>query len=161
MTGEGMMKTRFLMAIVVSLAALSPVSANANPPTDVVIHLHACSFDPTQVGIWDASGAINDSGNYERNSGFSSPPDRPFESTGPIHEIFVLTGVNGTFSVTAEERVTTSAVEGVWHIDPTGSRDYAETSGHGEFAFSVAQYPSCWGPLTFTVTLTGVASKIG
>src|SRR5882672_12638728 len=112
--GEGMMKARYLMVAVVSLAALSPISASADRPTDVVIHLHACAFDPTQVGIWDASGAINDSGTYERTDGFSSPPDRAFGSTGPLHETFVLTGVNGTFSVGAEERVTANEVTGVW-----------------------------------------------
>ena len=156
------MKARHLMVTVVSLAALSPVSADASPPTDVVIHLHACAFAPTQVGIWEASGAINDSGTYERTDGFSSPPDRPFGSTGPLHETFVLTGINGTFSVGANERVTATDVAGVWHIDPTGTGDYADTSGHGDFAFSVGPGPSCFGQnLTFTVTLTGVASKIG
>jgi hypothetical protein len=48
----------------------------------------------------------------------------------------------------------------VWQID-SGTGAYASTSGHGEVAFSFSPTPSCFSNFsTFTLTLTGVASKV-
>ena len=154
--------TRFL-AVAGAIALFSVLgvsSVSGAPPTDVVIHLHPCVFAPTEVGIWDASGAINDSGSYVRTDLETSPPDRPIGTPGPVHETFALKGAVGGFKVDTNTDVRDGAQPGVWSIHG-GTEVYADTSGHGDFAFSFAPVPSCFGGVTFTVTLTGVAGKVG
>jgi len=141
-------------------AGFAGSTASAAPPADVVIHLQPCAFAPAEVGSWNATGAINDSGSYQRTDAETSPPDRPFFSTGPVHETFVLTSVQGAFTVATNSRVTDSGQPGAWSISD-GAGTYADTSGHGDFAVAFSPLPSCLGGFTVIVTLTGVAGKVG
>ena len=146
-----------------SVGVFSQLTTSADAPTAVVISAHPCSFAPVEVGVWEASGAINDSGTFVRTEAASSPPDRPPFTTGPFRETFVFTGSQGIFTISAEERLTETAVIGVWQIRPEGTGGYADASGHGNVAFSVSPTPNtCPPPFNhFTFSLVGVASKVG
>ncbi len=137
-------------------------SASAAAPTAVTIQAHPCSFFGQEVGLWEASGAINDFGTYLRTEAATSPPERPPFTNGPFGETFVFTGSRGTFTVSAQERLTNNGVTGVWQIRPAGTGAYAATSGHGDVAFFGATPNACPPPFNqFTLSLTGVASKVG
>jgi hypothetical protein len=146
-----------------SLLVLSQLTAAADAPSAVTISAHPCSFaPPPEVGVWEATGAINDSGTYVRTEAATSPPDRPPFTNGPFRETFLFTGTQGTFTISAEERQTDNGQIGVWQIRPDGSGAYANASGHGTVAFSLSPTPNtCPPPFTnFTLSLVGVASKI-
>ena len=163
--GMGEMRARATVAaaaIAVILAVFGQASASADAPTGVAIQAHPCNFAGQEVGLWEASGAINDAGTYVRTEGATSPPDRPPFSNGPFRETFVFTGALGTFTVSAEERLTDNGVTGVWQIRPAGTGAYASASGHGDVAFSGGTPNACPPPFNqFTLSLTGVASKVG
>lgn len=163
------MRTRSLaMAVAVgaSLAGFSPLIVRAEAPAPVVINLHPCTFAPLEIGPWEASGAIQDSGSYVRTDADISPPlarGAFGSSTGPLREEFMFTGSRGTFTVHAEELITDAGQQGVWQIE-SGTEAYEKTSGHGDgVAFFVTPTPnSCsFGFRNFTFALTGVASKVG
>jgi hypothetical protein len=144
------------MALAVGLIA---PAVSAAPPEPVEITAHPCSFAP-ETGEWTASGAITDSGTFDRTDLAVSPPNAGLFEARTYREEFVFTGFQGTFTVRAEER--TSAPEGqtgVWQI-AAGTGAYAEVSGHGESFFAATPGPSCWGPITFTFTLAGVMGKV-
>jgi len=147
-------------AMGIASVGLSLSSAGAEAPAAVVIQAHACAFAPEQVGVWDASGGIEDSGSYVRTFAISAPPDRPPFTLGPFREEFVFTSSQGTFTVMAEERSTEGSLEGVWQIHH-GTDAYASASGHGTVDFFFTPVPSCFGNVTFTFQLTGVISKAG
>ncbi len=161
------MRARSMAAAVVMAASVAvlwswPVTADA--PSAVMISAHPCSFaPPPEVGVWEASGAINDSGTFVRTQGATSPPDRSPFAPGPFRETFVFTGSQGTFTISAEERLTDTGQLGVWQIRPGGTGDYADTSGHGDVAFFISPTPNtCPPPFNqFTFSLVGVASKVG
>lgn len=117
------------VAMAASVGVFSQLTTSADAPTAVVISAHPCSFAPVEVGVWEASGAINDSGTFVRTEAASSPPDRPPFTTGPFRETFVFTGSQGIFTISAEERLTETAVIGVWQIRPEGTGGYADASG--------------------------------
>src|SRR2546421_4289068 len=143
-------------ALAGSVVGLSASIAGAEAPTPVVINAHPCTFGPpAEVGIWEASGAINDSGTFVRTDVAVSPPDRPMFSPGPFREEFAFTGLLGTFTVNAEELARDSGGKGVWQIK-SGTGAYEATSGHGDTAFTFV--PTLCG---FTFALTGIASKVG
>jgi hypothetical protein len=149
-------------AIAGVLAVFGQSSARADAPTAVSIRAHPCSFAGQEVGVWEASGAINDAGTFVRTEAATSPPERPPFSNGPYRETFVFAGALGSFTVSAEERLTDNGVTGVWQIRPAGTGAYADTSGHGDVAFSGGTPNSCPPPFNqFTLSLTGVASKVG
>jgi hypothetical protein len=148
-------------ATAASFAAAPPLTASAEAPTPVTIEAFPCQFAPVETGLWAASGAISDSGTYERTAAASSPPDRPPFTNGPFRETFVFTGALGTFTVSTEERLTDAGVVGVWQIRPDGSGAYARSSGHGDVGFAVGTPNGCPPPFQFTFSLTGVASKVG
>ena len=148
-----MMKTRIvaaLMAVVALLAGVGASTALAAPPSAVEIDIIPTTGPPCffQCGTWTATGAITDSGTYERVHGATSPPDRPFGTTGPYREEFLLTSGLGTFTVDAEERAGPVGSEGVWQIH-AGSGVYESASGHGTSSFI---------PPVLVLVLTGVAS---
>jgi hypothetical protein len=156
------MRARAISAAVVfaaSLVGFSPTAAGAAAPTPVVINAHPCQFTPVEIGPWEASGAINDSGNYVRTEVVGSPPGAGFLGTKTVREEFEFTGSQGTFTVHAEERF---FGPGVWQIE-RGTGAYAATSGHGETAFFVTPTPNpcTFGFKNFTFGLTGIASKVG
>ena len=160
------MRARSIAAAVsmaASLAVFSQWTTTADAPSAVVISAHPCSFAPEEVGVWEASGAINDSGTYVRTEAAASPPDRPPFTTGPFRETFVFTGSQGAFTISAEERLTETGQTGVWQIRPEGTGGYADASGHGDVAFFISPTPNtCPPPFNqFTFSLVGVASKVG
>lgn len=147
-----------------SLAGFAQSTASAAPPTAVSIQIHPTVFGPVQVGTWEASGAINDSGTYVRTVGRTTPsiPDCVFlgtcllEHTGAFKEEFLLTGSLGTLTVKAEEQLKPTGElfppsSGVWQIK-SGTGAYDRTSGHGTSEFITA---------SLTLSLAGVASKVG
>ena len=146
----------------VSAAGVSPLPVSADAPLSVSILAHPCLFFPVEVGLWETSGAITDSGVYERTEAATAPPDRPFGVSGPVRETFLFSSPQGTFMIKAEERDTGAEVTGVWEL-MSGTGAYADTSGHGSFAFYMTETPNTCPPPTnlFTIALTGVASKVG
>ena len=140
------------VAAAASLAGVAQTTASAAPPVDVVIHVFPHQFCCPELGVWDASGGIDDSGLYVRTFIRTSPPDRPFGVAGPFKEEFVLTGSQGTLTIKDESRDTGTEITGVWQIE-SGTGAYADASGHGTLTFSS-------GP-PFVLTLTGVVSKGG
>jgi hypothetical protein len=163
---KAMKNTARVLAVAFALGAFaacfSPLTASAEAPSSVVILAHPCGFFPVEAGPWEASGAITDSGVYERTAAATAPPDRPFGVSGPIHETFLLSSTQGTFAIKAEERDTGTEVRGVWQL-MSGTGAYADASGHGSFAFNMTETPNaCPPPFNhFTVALTGVTSKVG
>jgi hypothetical protein len=162
------MRTRSIVitvAMAASWAGFSTSIVSAEAPAPVVINLHPCTFAPVEVGPWEASGAINDSGSYIRTEAVASPPlasDPIGLGTGPLREEFVFTSSRGTFTVHAEELITETGQQGVWQLE-SGTGAYANTGGHGDgVAFFVSPTPnSClFGFRNFTFALTGVASKV-
>ena len=139
------------VAAAASLAGVAQPTANAAPPAAVEIHAFPV-FVPGEAesGPWEAFGGIDDAGSYVRTEGRTSPPDRPFGVPGPFKEVFVFTGFQGTFTITAEERDTGTEIAGVWQL-ASGTGAYERASGHGTVAFS--------GP-PFDLSLTGVVSKV-
>lgn len=121
------------------------------------IHLFPSQFCCPEIGTWEASGAITDSGTFERTGGktngslpdcFCSP-----EYTGAFTEVFLLTSSQGT-TVTAEEQLKATGEvfppsTGVWQTRGTGA--YARVSGHGTSQFFFTPQ--------FDLALTGVLSK--
>lgn len=159
-------RTLVAVAIAISSVGVSALTATADPPSAVVFQLHPCRFaPPPEVGIWSASGAIEDSGTYVTGEGDASPPGRPFTEPGPFRETFVLasSSANGTLTIKAEERTSGTFPDfvqsGVWQID-SGTGVYADASGHGDVSFAAAPTPSCFGNVTFTLTLVGVTGKV-
>lgn len=162
------MRAGFLVAVAIAIATLgvSPLTATADPPSDVVFQLHPCSFaPPPEVGIWSASGAIEDAGTYVTTDGSVSPPGRSFTNAGPFRETFILTSANGneTLTIGAEERTSGEfpnfVQSGVWQVE-SGTGVYTDASGHGDVSFATAPTPSCFGSITFTLTLAGVIGKV-
>src|SRR5712692_7005408 len=124
------------VAVAASVAGFAYSSASAAPPAAVSIQLHPSQFAPVEIGTWEASGAINDSGTYERTvaHGTGSLPDcfcTP-EHTGAFQETFLLTSSQGTLTIKDEEQVTPTgpASSGVWQVF-SGTGAYDHTSGHG------------------------------
>src|SRR5438477_8406328 len=86
---------------------VGPSAATAAPPSRVAIDLFPSQFCCPELGTWQASGAINDSGSYVKTAapatpslpGFSCQP----EHAGAFREEFLLTRSLGTVTVTAEE----------------------------------------------------------
>lgn len=163
------MRIRLLVALAIAVTSVGvlPLTVIADPPSGVVFQLHPCSFaPPPEVGIWSASGSIDDSGTYVTGEGDASPPDRPFTQPGPFREAFILNGANGngTLTIKAEERTAGTfpnfVQSGVWQVE-SGTGVYANASGHGDVAFSITPTPSCFGGITFTLTLAGVIGKVG
>jgi hypothetical protein len=139
------------VGIAASLAGFSQSTAGAARPQAILIQAYPSQFCCPEMGSWDVSGAITDSGSYVRTEAATAPPDRPPFTLGPLREVFVFSGALGTLTVREEARITASGVTGVWQI-ASGTGAYADASGHGTVAFS--------GP-PFTLSLDGVISKAG
>ena len=144
-------------AVAASVAGFAHSSASAAPPVAVSIQLHPSQFAPVEIGTWEASGAISDSGTYVRTAGHvtGSLPDCfcSLEHTGAFQETFLLTSLQGTLTVKAEEQIPATGEEfpgstGVWQVF-SGTGAYDRSSGHGTSVF---------GP-PLTLYLTGVISK--
>ena len=148
------MKALRLATLVATVSLVGFVStASAEAPAPVLFSLHPTHFGP-EVGPWEASGAITDSGSFVQTFAQTAPPDRPFGVPGPFREVFVLDGSQGTLTIKDESVDTGSSVTGVWQV-VSGTGVYEDASGHGTLSFSVSP-----GPI-FTLSLTGVISKVG
>jgi hypothetical protein len=163
------MRTRSIAvaaAVAAALAGFSAPTVTAQAPTPVVLNVHPCTFAPVEIGPWEASGAIHDSGSYVRTDADISPPlarGAFGTTTGPFREEFAFTSSRGTFTVHAEELITDAGQQGVWQIE-AGTGAYAATSGHGggvAFFFTPTPNSCSFGFRNFTFALTGVASKVG
>lgn len=133
---------------------VGPSAATAAPPSPVAIDLFPSQFCCPEIGTWQASGAINDSGTYVRTGHHEtgSIPDCfcNFEHNGVFTEEFLLTGSQGTLTLKAEQQVLpTRGFEGPWQVE-SGTGAYAGASGHGTDQFFVP---------TLTLSMTGVISK--
>lgn len=143
-----------VLAAVAALTGFSQSTARAAPPVAVSIELMPTAFFPVEIGSWQVSGAIDDSGSFVRTEahGTGSLPDGFVpEHTGAFQEVFVLSGVRGTLTVRDQSLLTTTGVTVVWEI-ASGTGAYEAVSGHGKGEFDGA---------AFTLFLTGVASKAG
>jgi len=172
------MKTRSMaaaFAVAALLAGFGVATASAAPPSDVVIHVTPNTMPPPPFGNgpcqpyfcgkWDlrvTARAFSDSGNYVPLGAASSPPNRPFCTSGPLREHFLLTssGGSGTLTVNTEELITVTCTPnglnivqtGVWQIEP-GTGAYARVSGHGDLS-------AVHDPIVI-LTFAGVISKAG
>lgn len=139
------------VAATVILVAASFVSrASAAPPVAVSIEITPTQFCCPEIGSWQASGAITDSGSFERTELHDNPSVPNLfdpQHTGAFGEVFLLSGAHGTLTVREESRLTTSGVIAVWQIE-SGTGDYDRVSGHGTGTFV---FP--------TLLNTGVISK--
>jgi hypothetical protein len=129
---------RLVLAAAVALSLLAGSTANAAAPVAVQIRLHPKVFAPVQVGTWDASGGIEDSGTYVRTDAHAtgSLPDCfcILEHKGAFQEEFLLTGSQGTITLKDETLVTPMAepspfgdVSVVWQIE-SGTGDYSSAA---------------------------------
>jgi hypothetical protein len=147
----------FALALAASLTGFARSTANGAAPVAVLIQIHPNPLAFFQSGTWQVSGAIADSGTYIKSFGQSAPPDRPPFAPGPFREEFVLSSTRGTLTIREEARLTADLVQvGEWQIE-SGTRDYADASGHGTVAFSAELGP----PPVFTLSLTGEITKVG
>ena len=154
------MRGLVLVVVVAVAAGFAPTTASAAAPVAAQIRLHPSTFFPVQLGTWDASGGINDSGTYVRTDVHStgSLPDCfcVLEHNGAFQEEFLLTGSQGTLTLRDETLVTPMEEPSpfgvsnvVWQI-ASGTGDYAAASGHGTGYF---------GP-PLTLYLDGVVAKV-
>jgi len=146
-----------LLGVAALLAAVlvSATSAGAAAPGDVRIDLFPTQFSPQEIGNWQATGAINDSGSYVLTQGRFTQPGQDF--CNPLHttaffELFTLTSSQGTLTVKDEELQVPNGAPcppstGVWQI-VSGTGAYAGLQGHGTSQF----FPT---PV-FDLALTGV-----
>ena len=153
-----------LMGVVVAIATsvagfgFAPSSASAAPPVAVWIDLFPTQFCCPEIGTWQASGAINDSGTYVKTASPDDPSIPDFcnpTHIGAFREGFLLTGSQGTLAVKAEELLIPTGElcppsTGVWQVaSATGA--YAGISGHGSSQF--------FKEPQFDLRLTGVISR--
>jgi hypothetical protein len=152
-----------LLTIAVAVAATltgAASTASAAAPAAASIDLFPTQFCcPQEIGTWQATGAINDSGIYVRTGGQgtgSLPPICPPAHTGAFTEEFLLTGSKGTLTVKAEELespvgdLCPPPSYGVWQIE-SGTGAYAGISGHGTSQFFMTP--------VLDLSLTGVISQ--
>jgi hypothetical protein len=144
----------------VSLIALLAVAAAAASTGTSASTASAASPAPVSIqatvtqgfsGLWQASGAISDSGSFERTdahltgSFFNSPTVGAFQAT------FAFSGSQGTFTLRDELVGSADGVNGNWQI-VSGTGGYDGMSGHGTSSFDFS---------TSTVNFSGVISKAG
>jgi hypothetical protein len=90
-----------VVAIAASVAGFAPSSASAAAPVAVTIDLFPTQFCCPEIGTWQASGAINDSGTYVKNFEPADPSIPDFcnpEHIGAFREGFLLTGSQGALT---------------------------------------------------------------
>ena len=90
---------RWSTVVVVLLALLAAVPAQASPPQPVMLDLHAHLTGPSTIaGDWRATGAFSDAGTYTESFGLAAqPPIQP----RTVRTEKVLVGANGTLRLRA------------------------------------------------------------
>jgi hypothetical protein len=98
--------------------------ASAAPPVPVSIDLFPTQFCCPEIGPWQATGAISDSGNYVKTGEPADPSIPDFcqpEHIGAFREEFTLTGSLGTIVIEDQELLIPTGEfcppsVGVWEI---------------------------------------------
>jgi hypothetical protein len=120
------------VAIAASISSLAG-TASASPPVAVSIQATVTQFS-TFSGVYQASGAINDSGTFVRTDLHltGSVPNSPV--VGAFQVVLVFSSSQGTFTVRDELLGTTTGLTGQWQIE-SGTGVYDRISGHGTSEF--------------------------
>jgi hypothetical protein len=140
--------TAAAVAMAVSLAGVAASTASAAPPAAISIDATVTIPNPIFGGVWQASGAIDDSGTFVRTdvnlsgSFFNSPAVSAFQAE------FAFSGSDGTLTLRLEVSFMATGLTGVWQVT-SGTGAYDRASGHGTSEFV---FPN-------SLLLTGVISK--
>lgn len=146
--------TRLLMAAAVVTLALSLTggfasTASAAPPAVVSIQATVTIPNPVFGGVWNSSGAIDDSGSFVRTDlNLTGSFGNPQAAASAFQAVFLFSGSEGTLTVREELSFMATGLTGVWQI-ASGTGAYEGVSGHGTSEFV---FPN-------SLTLTGVVSK--
>jgi hypothetical protein len=136
------------LLVIAALAGFSASTASAAAPAPVTLEATVTIPNPVFGGVWQASGAIDDSGTFVRTdvnltgSFFNSPAVSAFQA------VFVFSGTRGTLTLRLQLSFTASGLTGVWQI-ASGTGAYDSASGHGTSLFT---FPN-------SLSLRGVVSK--
>ena len=145
------MRRRLAVSALLVIGAITGVlapSASAAPPAPVTLEATVTIPNPVFGGVWQASGAIDDSGTFVRTdvnltgAFFNSPAVSAFQA------VFVFSGTRGTLALRLQLSFTASGLTGVWEI-ASGTGAYERASGHGTSLFT---FPN-------SLSLQGVVSK--
>jgi hypothetical protein len=140
------------VALAASLAGVSTSTASAAPPAAVSIDATVTIPNPIFGGVWQASGAINDSGTFVRTDLHISGSVANSPVVGALQVVIEFSGSLGTFTVRDQLLFggRSTGLSGTWQI-VSGTGAYERASGHGTSEFV---FPN-------SVTFTGVISKAG
>ena len=123
---------RLVLAAMVAAGSMivTASAVSAAPPAPVTIQSTLTQVDPTFAGVWQASGAIQDSGTFVRTDAnvTGSVPHSP--AVGAVQVVLVFSGARGTFTIRDELLITPTSVTGTWQME-SGTGAYARVSGHG------------------------------
>jgi Protein of unknown function (DUF3224) len=142
------------IAAVIALAlagGFSASTASAASPASVAIQATVTIPNPIFGGVWQASGAINDSGTFVRTDLNLTGSLANSPVVGALQVLIAFSGSQGTFTVMDELLFTTSGLTGNWQV-MSGTGAYDGMSGHGTSNFDFA---------TSTIYFTGVISMAG
>jgi hypothetical protein len=124
-----------LIGLTVFITAAPTTAAAASPPAPAPITVQAVITDAPFAGVWQASGAIDDSGTFQRTDAnltgafFNSPTVAAFQAQ------FLYTGGSGTLTIRFELTFMGSDLTGVWEVE-AGTGAYEGASGHGTSRFT-------------------------
>lgn len=140
-----------LVSALVGLLALSGAStASAASPAAVSIQATVTIPNPVFGGVWNSSGAIDDSGSFVRTDlNLTGSFGNPQAAASAFQAVFLYSGSEGTLTIRLELSFMATGLTGVWQI-ASGTGAYERVSGHGTSEFV---FPG-------SITLTGVLSKL-
>ena len=143
-----MLRVSAALVLAASTIAWSTVAASAEAPSPVSIEATDTIAGPDFGGVWQASGAIDDAGTFERTALHYSGSVEHSPVVGAFKVQLEFSGTQGTFTLRVELMFSASGLTGTWQV-VSGTGAYSRASGHGtsEFVFSTA-----------TTVLTGVIS---
>jgi hypothetical protein len=122
-----------LIGLVGSMIGLSAASAQAKAPSPVSI-VAAPGDRPGFGGVWQASGAISDSGTFVRTGLHLSESPEHSPVVGAFQVELEFSGSQGTFTLRDELMFSPSGLTGSWQV-VSGTGAYAGASGHGTSTF--------------------------
>jgi hypothetical protein len=124
-----------LIGLTVFVAVAPTTASAASAPAPAPITVQAVITDAPFAGVWQASGAIDDSGTFQRTdvnltgAFFNSPTVAAFQAQ------FLYTGESGTLTIRFELTFMGSDFTGVWEVE-AGTGAYEGASGHGTSRFT-------------------------
>ena len=134
-----------------AMAGVSASNASAAPPAPVTLEATVTIPNPVFGGVWQATGAIEDSGTFVRTDvNLSGSFGNPNAAASAFQAVFLFSGSEGTLTVRLQVSFTASGLTGVWEI-ASGTGVYDRASGHGTSLFT---FPN-------SLSLQGVVSKMG